>query len=131
MLVYVCGSYVKIVENWNPSPSWSINFSSFGNNNLDISNMFLYVESYELVVMLAFADLSIENVYRIWFVPVFILFFGGVQYKNVRPDYLKNIWKVINWNYASEVYEKEYPWVAGNDQGGRLRCLSLLIRVVI
>nr|KAJ0212299.1 hypothetical protein LSAT_V11C400205030 [Lactuca sativa] len=25
------------------------------------------------------------------------------QYKNVRPDYLKNIWKVINWKYASEL----------------------------
>ncbi|KAL2526806.1 Superoxide dismutase [Mn] 1 [Abeliophyllum distichum] len=32
-----------------------------------------------------------------------------LQYKNVRPDYLKNIWKVINWKYASEVYEKECP----------------------
>ncbi|KAI5346694.1 hypothetical protein L3X38_014573 [Prunus dulcis] len=32
-----------------------------------------------------------------------------LQYKNVRPDYLKNIWKVINWKYASEVYEKESP----------------------
>ncbi|PKI34573.1 hypothetical protein CRG98_045037 [Punica granatum] len=31
------------------------------------------------------------------------------QYKNVRPDYLKNIWKVINWKYASEVFEKECP----------------------
>ncbi|XP_052185605.1 superoxide dismutase [Mn], mitochondrial-like [Diospyros lotus] len=30
-----------------------------------------------------------------------------LQYKNVRPDYLTNIWKVINWKYASEVYEKE------------------------
>ncbi|GAB2212398.1 hypothetical protein Droror1_Dr00020360 [Drosera rotundifolia] len=30
-----------------------------------------------------------------------------LQYKNVRPDYLKNIWKVINWQYASEVFEKE------------------------
>lgn len=20
-----------------------------------------------------------------------------LQYKNVRPDYLKNIWKVVNW----------------------------------
>ncbi|KAI5405245.1 hypothetical protein KIW84_052142, partial [Lathyrus oleraceus] len=30
-----------------------------------------------------------------------------LQYKNVRPDYLKNIWKVINWKHASEVYEKE------------------------
>ncbi|KAL7599265.1 hypothetical protein Lser_V15G24251 [Lactuca serriola] len=33
----------------------------------------------------------------------------GIDYKNVRPDYLKNIWKVINWKYASEVYEKECP----------------------
>ncbi|CAH9077156.1 unnamed protein product [Cuscuta epithymum] len=32
-----------------------------------------------------------------------------LQYKNVRPDYLKNIWKVINWKYASEVYENECP----------------------
>ncbi|XP_021909695.1 superoxide dismutase [Mn], mitochondrial-like [Carica papaya] len=32
-----------------------------------------------------------------------------LQYKNVRPDYLKNIWKVINWKYASEVYEGECP----------------------
>nr|XP_023875871.1 superoxide dismutase [Mn], mitochondrial-like [Quercus suber]POE81881.1 superoxide dismutase [mn], mitochondrial [Quercus suber] len=30
-----------------------------------------------------------------------------LQYKNVKADYLKNIWKVINWKYASEVYEKE------------------------
>ncbi|VVA97172.1 unnamed protein product [Arabis nemorensis] len=30
-----------------------------------------------------------------------------LQYKNVRPDYLKNVWKVINWKYASEVYDKE------------------------
>lgn len=29
-----------------------------------------------------------------------------LQYKNVRPDYLKNIWKVINWKYASAVYDK-------------------------
>lgn len=32
-----------------------------------------------------------------------------LQYKNVRPDYLKNIWKVIDWKYASEVYEKQSP----------------------
>lgn len=32
-----------------------------------------------------------------------------LQYKNVRPDYLKNIWKVINWKYGIEVYEKECP----------------------
>ncbi|OAY66819.1 superoxide dismutase [Mn], mitochondrial-like [Ananas comosus] len=30
-----------------------------------------------------------------------------LQYKNVKPDYLKNIWKVANWKYASEVYESE------------------------
>ncbi|XP_072983386.1 superoxide dismutase [Mn] 3.4, mitochondrial-like [Typha latifolia] len=30
-----------------------------------------------------------------------------LQYKNVRPDYLKNIWKVINWKYAGEAFEKE------------------------
>ncbi|GMN23382.1 hypothetical protein TIFTF001_000101 [Ficus carica] len=32
-----------------------------------------------------------------------------LQYKNVKPDYLKNIWKVVNWKYASEVFEKESP----------------------
>ncbi|PSS34416.1 Superoxide dismutase [Actinidia chinensis var. chinensis] len=32
-----------------------------------------------------------------------------LQYKNVKPDYLKNIWKVMNWKYASEVYENEFP----------------------
>ncbi|CAN4095066.1 unnamed protein product [Withania somnifera] len=30
-----------------------------------------------------------------------------LQYKNVKPDYLKNIWEVMNWKYAAEVYEKE------------------------
>ncbi|PKA67223.1 Superoxide dismutase [Mn], mitochondrial [Apostasia shenzhenica] len=30
-----------------------------------------------------------------------------LQYKNVKPDYLKNIWTVINWKYASQVYENE------------------------
>ncbi|KAJ0979214.1 hypothetical protein J5N97_014688 [Dioscorea zingiberensis] len=30
-----------------------------------------------------------------------------LQYKNVKPDYLNNIWKVINWKYASEIYAKE------------------------
>ncbi|KAJ8493855.1 hypothetical protein OPV22_015576 [Ensete ventricosum] len=30
-----------------------------------------------------------------------------LQYKNVKPDYLKNIWSVINWKYASEVYDSE------------------------
>ncbi|MQM18471.1 hypothetical protein Taro_051464 [Colocasia esculenta] len=29
-----------------------------------------------------------------------------LQYKNVKADYLKNIWNVINWNYAGEVYDK-------------------------
>ncbi|KAL1559385.1 aspartate--tRNA ligase msd1 [Salvia divinorum] len=32
-----------------------------------------------------------------------------LQYKNVRPDYLKNVWKVANWKYASEIFEKENP----------------------
>ncbi|CAN4102370.1 unnamed protein product [Withania somnifera] len=30
-------------------------------------------------------------------------------YKNVRPDYLKNTWKVINWKYVNDVYESECP----------------------
>lgn len=29
-----------------------------------------------------------------------------LQYKNVRPDYLKAIWRVINWANVSERYEK-------------------------
>ncbi|CAL1381342.1 unnamed protein product [Linum trigynum] len=32
-----------------------------------------------------------------------------LQYKNVRPDYLKNIWKVMNWKYAGEIYQQECP----------------------
>ncbi|KAJ8764177.1 hypothetical protein K2173_005102 [Erythroxylum novogranatense] len=32
-----------------------------------------------------------------------------LQYKNVRPDYLKNIWKVMNWKFAGEVYQKACP----------------------
>nr|AAF65768.1 manganese superoxide dismutase [Euphorbia esula] len=32
-----------------------------------------------------------------------------LQYKNVRPDYLKNIWKVVNWKYASDIYANECP----------------------
>ncbi|XP_061944786.1 superoxide dismutase [Mn], mitochondrial-like [Populus nigra] len=31
-----------------------------------------------------------------------------LQYKNARPDYLKNIWKVMNWKYAGEVYDREH-----------------------
>ncbi|XP_064997842.1 superoxide dismutase [Mn], mitochondrial-like [Musa acuminata AAA Group] len=30
-----------------------------------------------------------------------------LQYKNVKPEYLKNIWNVMNWKYASEVYDSE------------------------
>ena len=37
--------------------------------------------------------------------------FSMIQYKNVRPDYLKNIWKVINWKYADEIFAKEAPLV--------------------
>ncbi|CAN1297592.1 Superoxide dismutase [Mn], mitochondrial [Linum perenne] len=32
-----------------------------------------------------------------------------LQYKNVRPDYLKNIWKVMNWKYAGDIYQQECP----------------------
>lgn len=28
-----------------------------------------------------------------------------LQYKNARPDYLKNIWKVVNWQNVAERYE--------------------------
>jgi len=28
-----------------------------------------------------------------------------LQYKNVRPDYLKNIWKVVNWKDVANRYE--------------------------
>lgn len=30
-----------------------------------------------------------------------------LQYKNAKAEYLKNIWNVMNWRYASEVYENE------------------------
>jgi len=29
-----------------------------------------------------------------------------LQYKNVRPDYLKAIWKVVNWENVAERYQK-------------------------
>ncbi|MDX8430266.1 MAG: Fe-Mn family superoxide dismutase [Candidatus Algichlamydia australiensis] len=29
-----------------------------------------------------------------------------LQYKNARPEYLKNIWKVVNWQNVAERYEK-------------------------
>lgn len=29
-----------------------------------------------------------------------------LQYKNVRPDYLKNIWKVVNWKNVAERYSQ-------------------------
>jgi superoxide dismutase, Fe-Mn family len=29
-----------------------------------------------------------------------------LQYKNVRPDYLKNIWKVVNWKNVDERFTK-------------------------
>ncbi|KAI9227167.1 MAG: superoxide dismutase 2 [Piptocephalis tieghemiana] len=29
-----------------------------------------------------------------------------LQYKNVRPDYLKEIWKVVNWKNVSERFQK-------------------------
>ena len=32
------------------------------------------------------------------------LFVQYLQYKNVRPDYLKEIWKVINWKEAADRY---------------------------
>nr|ADX43878.1 Mn-superoxide dismutase [Haberlea rhodopensis] len=32
-----------------------------------------------------------------------------LQYKNARPEYLKNIWNVMNWRYAGQVYDKECP----------------------
>lgn len=29
-----------------------------------------------------------------------------LQYKNEKAEYLKHIWKVVNWKYAQEIYEK-------------------------
>jgi Fe-Mn family superoxide dismutase len=29
-----------------------------------------------------------------------------LQYKNVRPDYLKNIWKVVNWTDVAQRFER-------------------------
>ncbi|CAA0832899.1 Superoxide dismutase [Striga hermonthica] len=37
-----------------------------------------------------------------------------LQYKNARPDYLKNIWNVMNWKYAASVLgcrRIEWPWL--------------------
>ncbi|KAH0979355.1 hypothetical protein GBA52_006532 [Prunus armeniaca] len=39
-----------------------------------------------------------------------------LQYKNVRPEYLKNIWKVINWKYASETFKRRN---GGRNKHGR------------
>lgn len=30
------------------------------------------------------------------------LCFFSIQYKNVRPDYVKNIWKIINWKDVAD-----------------------------
>ena len=29
-----------------------------------------------------------------------------LKYKNVRADYIKNIWKVINWDAVAELYDR-------------------------
>lgn len=29
-----------------------------------------------------------------------------LQYKNVRPDYVKNIWKIVNWKNVEERFQK-------------------------
>lgn len=29
-----------------------------------------------------------------------------LQYKNVKPEYLKNIWQVINWKTVADRYSK-------------------------
>ncbi|MCI7240552.1 superoxide dismutase [Aerococcus suis] len=29
-----------------------------------------------------------------------------LNYRNVRPDYIKAIWKIVNWDKVSELYEK-------------------------
>jgi len=29
-----------------------------------------------------------------------------LQYKNLRPDYLKEIWKVVNWKDVAQRLEK-------------------------
>lgn len=29
-----------------------------------------------------------------------------LQYKNLRPDYLKNIWRIVNWNNVTERFEQ-------------------------
>jgi Fe-Mn family superoxide dismutase len=31
-----------------------------------------------------------------------------LQYKNVRPDYVKNIWKIINWKNVSDRYSQAH-----------------------
>lgn len=39
-----------------------------------------------------------------------VYYYSWLQYKNVRPDYLTNIWKVVNWKYAGGEYEKVLAW---------------------
>jgi hypothetical protein len=34
--------------------------------------------------------------------PILTTTCNAPQYKNVRPDYLKNIWKVVNWKDVGE-----------------------------
>jgi hypothetical protein len=52
-----------------------------------------------------------------------------LQYKNVRPDYLNNIWKVMNWKYAGEVYENVLAWIVLMDnthlRGFVFGCLTM------
>jgi superoxide dismutase len=33
-----------------------------------------------------------------------------LQYKNVRPDYVKQIWNVVNWKDVSERFAKAKNW---------------------
>jgi superoxide dismutase len=37
-------------------------------------------------------------------IPFLIMAWVRAQYKNLRPEYLKNIWKVVNWKNVADRY---------------------------
>ncbi|KAK3109359.1 hypothetical protein LTR53_017471 [Teratosphaeriaceae sp. CCFEE 6253] len=39
-----------------------------------------------------------------------------LKYRNVRPDYIKAFWHVVNWEFAGEQYEQAQARVASHEQ---------------
>ncbi|GER30625.1 superoxide dismutase [Striga asiatica] len=54
-----------------------------------------------------------------------------LQYENAREDYLKNIWKVICWSYANEVYKMECLCFGCSDNLFRFETTAFSIHGVI